>query len=198
MQLSLNEIQVECRKAARGVGQPWGLAEETGHAVAWLAERGIDALPALLNCLGISEASADPIAIGTEIADQAAILASGGELAFAEIRRPVLMLPFLARAARSIGRSVTIAHAGGTWSVGPDGKAPAILEEANHLAVVTDVTCRAGELLSAMPSKRLPTARLDIDGAVWQRLQDLAHHTYVPATEQSRLLGAGAGSIDND
>jgi hypothetical protein len=198
MQLSLNEIQVECRKAARGVGQPWGLAEETGRAVAWLAERGIDALPALLDCLAASEVSTDPIAIGTGIADQAATLESGGELAFAEIRQPVLVLPFIALAARVIGRAITVTHAGGVWPVLSDGLAPAMLAEVNHLAVTTAITCRAGDQFSMMPSKRLPMARLDIDEAIWQRLQDLAHHTYVPATEQSRLLGAGAGSIDND
>ena len=198
MQLSLNEIQVECRKAARGAGRPWGLAEETGQAVAWLAERGIDALPALLDCLEAAQAPADPIAIGTAIADQSAILASGGELAFAEIRQPVLVLPFIALAARLTGRSIIVAHAGGTWSVSPDGMATAILAEVNRLSGLTAITCRAGNLSPAVPATRLPIARLDIDEAIWQRLQDLAHHTYVPATEQSRLLGAGAGSIDND
>jgi len=33
---------------------------------------------------------------------------------------------------------------------------------------------------------------------VWQALETLAHQTYVPASEASRKMGAGAGLVDND
>ncbi|MEO0980892.1 MAG: DUF3726 domain-containing protein, partial [Pseudomonadota bacterium] len=32
----------------------------------------------------------------------------------------------------------------------------------------------------------------------WTRLGVLAHRTYAPATDESRLRGAGAGLSDND
>jgi len=37
-----------------------------------------------------------------------------------------------------------------------------------------------------------------IDLETWVKLLDLAHKTYVPASEASRLSGAGAGLVDND
>lgn len=217
MQLSLNEIQAECRKASRGAGLPWGLADETGQAVAWLAERGIDALPALLDCLDAvlaGEGTGNPIRSGTEIADQAGKMAAGHVLSFSEIRQPVLLLPFIALSARLIGRPVTVTHADGAWSLSPDVVESTALREAATKPVIMAVTCRAGDVHSSPPVKSSPVkspqarssgaksppqlSRLDIDEAIWRRLQDLAHHTYVPATEQSRLLGAGAGTIDND
>ena len=35
-------------------------------------------------------------------------------------------------------------------------------------------------------------------GAIWKKLQALAHNTYVPVSDASRLSGAGAGLTDND
>lgn len=41
-------------------------------------------------------------------------------------------------------------------------------------------------------------ARLGASGALMDALSALAHKTYVPATDASRLAGAGAGLTDND
>jgi hypothetical protein len=41
-------------------------------------------------------------------------------------------------------------------------------------------------------------ARLELQVDLWRRLQGFAARTYVPASEQSRAHGAGAGAIDND
>jgi hypothetical protein len=45
MRCSLNEIDSQLRKAARGAGLPWGLAEEAGKAARWLEMHGIACLP---------------------------------------------------------------------------------------------------------------------------------------------------------
>ena len=42
MSLSLNEVESLAKKAARGTGYPWGLAEEAAKASRWLAARGVD------------------------------------------------------------------------------------------------------------------------------------------------------------
>ena len=41
MNLSLNELESLCRKAARGAGFGWGAAEEAGRAARWLASFGL-------------------------------------------------------------------------------------------------------------------------------------------------------------
>ncbi len=38
----------------------------------------------------------------------------------------------------------------------------------------------------------------DIPATLWSQLTEFAKRTYVPASEASRLAGAGAGLIDND
>ena len=40
--------------------------------------------------------------------------------------------------------------------------------------------------------------RCEIADDVWSRLEEFTYRTYAPATEESRVLGAGAGLSDND
>lgn len=54
--LSLNEIEINVRKAGIGAGLPYGIANETGRAAEWLALAG---LPALAICAEALEASLD-------------------------------------------------------------------------------------------------------------------------------------------
>jgi hypothetical protein len=202
MRPSLNEIEVESRKAARGAGLAWGAAEEAGHAVAWLAERGVNALPALLDILTANRADdmvGDPLAAGMTIADRAQMLAEGEELAYLQVRQPVLILPFMAMAARLAGRSILLQHEDGVWSVRPGREDAGLLAAAVKKSRIVAVKCRA-EDLPLREAVETPTAqRLEIADRTWEGLALLAHRIYVPASEESRRLGAGAGSgIDND
>ena len=43
-----------------------------------------------------------------------------------------------------------------------------------------------------------PSVSLFINDKIWREIEDLAANTYVQETEQSRLMGAGAGLTDND
>lgn len=201
MRPSLNEIEIESRKAARGAGLPWGLAEEAGYAAAWLAARGVNALTALLDVLGAyqrGDTVGNPLFIGTTIADRACMLAEGEALAFLQIRQPVLVLPFMAMAARLGNRSIVLQHEDGTWSVRPGREDPGLLNGALKHSRIVAVKCRAEDLPLRETVQRIAAARLDIADDTWRGLQHLAHRTYVPASEISRQLGAGAGSIDND
>ena len=49
--LSLNQIEQTTRKAARGAGLAWGLADETGRAVRWLHAHGLPGVAALADWL---------------------------------------------------------------------------------------------------------------------------------------------------
>ena len=57
MTLSLNEVQAQAFKAARGAGYAWGLAEEAGKATRWLCGHGLDGVALLVELL---EAAPDP------------------------------------------------------------------------------------------------------------------------------------------
>ncbi len=51
MRVSLNQIEQTARKAARGGGLPWGLADEAGKAVRWLHTYGLNGAAALARWL---------------------------------------------------------------------------------------------------------------------------------------------------
>src|SRR5260221_174579 len=175
MQLSLNEIHVESRKAARGAGLPWGLTEEVGQAMAWLAERGIDALPAMLEILescSCETSRDDPIRIGTEIADRAQQLMAGDILTFPASQHPILLLPFLAMASRLTGREIALHHAEGSWLLSPGHATAGVLTDAVRRRQIGAVRCQAGGP-QAMAPFIAPTRmlRLEIAPLVCQQVQ---------------------------
>jgi hypothetical protein len=93
---SLNEVDAAAKRAARGIGVPWGIAEEAGKAVRWLTAAGLpgaQALAALLTrldgrpyrgfCptagLGLWAAGSGvlcPLATGASLADAATVLST--------------------------------------------------------------------------------------------------------------------------
>ncbi len=218
MRPSMNEIEVESKKAARGGGFSWGMAEEIGHAVAWLARSGIDSVLALLAVLDArSEGSAMtsdvasalagrqtddiplcPLSLGVALADRADRLAAGQRIACGKVFRPILILPFIAAAAEAIGRPVILDCGFGEWHISPGNIDRERLAMLLHVDVVSGFACRAGQPISPPANPLSVFSRLEIEPDVWRRLQNYAGRTYVPASAQSRAMGAGAGAIDND
>ena len=191
MDLSMNEVEAQARKAAKGAGYSWGEADEVGKAVRWLSARGLDGSHhlALLFSKTVTPEIC-PIRFGIQISDTATNLAvcpaRSGLLA-----EPMLALPFVAFAAEQTQQSYQIRTE--TWSVIVDaagleqiGRAP---DRVDWLEV--SVTAQRPQPLS-VKSRAHPNADS------WATLTRFAHLTYAPATEESRLRGAGAGLSDND
>ena len=93
----------------------------------------------------------------------------------------------------SRGRAVALTATGLSATVGPDGA----------LAVEGDPLLARVEALSLAPARPpargLPTTtEVAIPADTLAALEALGHRTYAPATEASRLSGAGAGLTDND
>jgi hypothetical protein len=126
MTWSLNELEAETRKAIRGAGLSWGLSEDGGKAVRWLAAHGVDPLPALRDVLdrhdrgaiaatfpltdaGAWHADAPicPITLGVTLCDCADRLAAHACVA-GPVARPLLLAPFMATAARILGRHLIL------------------------------------------------------------------------------------------
>lgn len=215
--VSLNEIDGYGRRAARGAGMPWGLAEETGRATRWLCERGLPAarsLAALLACndgLEYTALAPDtgsspwraaggrlcPICTGATLADRAASLPTLTPLQLARTTLPVFLLPFLAQAAAATGTGFELSWCGVRVRVGP-GTLQLLQSDDDALLVVDTAevvinTCDAPDE-AAQP----PSGAVNVDAATWASLTSFAHRTYVPASETSRERGAGAGGSDND
>ena len=190
MSYSLAEIDAQCRKAARGAGYPWGLAEEAGRAVRWLEARGMPGAEALAGLLAAQDgcdyamlrpASLDgiwqaaggalcPIIAGVTLADHAPFKVPPR---LGTVRAPVLLLPFLAAANLWCDESANFAD-----------------RDDLDFAEVS-LTHGPHDLPDPSPASRV------IAPDVWAALDRFAHRTYVPATDASRA-GAGAGETDND
>jgi hypothetical protein len=212
--LSLGELETTARKAARGAGYPWGLAEEAGRAARALAEIGLDGarllralvdavaprpqqslVPARLDSIwAAEEGPLCPIRVGATLCDLARSLPEGG-MAISRVLVPGLFLPFAADAARIRDAPVTLSWRGGIVGIGPEGlpRASGVLKLAD--AAEADLFLHPGGM--ALPAAPRET-RARPDQAAWDAILALAHRTYAPATEASRLSGAGAGLSDND
>ncbi len=186
MRPSLGEIEATVRKAARGAGLPWGLAEEAGKALRWLAAHGIDGRPAFADLLdrhaaglvSVRIAEADgrwsgadgplcPVALGAALMDHALLPAPA--IAAGPVLHPELLTPFVVRAA------FEVAAEGGM------------------------VVCHRGAVADAAALWTRLGGALDAGGGeAWARLEAYAARTYVPASDQSRRRGAGAGVVDDD
>ncbi|MEX5597380.1 DUF3726 domain-containing protein [Pseudophaeobacter sp. C1-32P7] len=216
MNLSLNEIEAMCKRAARGAGLPWGLAEEAGAAarlLAGVALPGPEQLAALLarNDLRPVAALAPtaieggrwraamgrlcPLVSGSALSDRAAQLETGAFFEMEEVDFPLLLLPFVAAAAQRLDRPVAL-----DWPnirLVTDGRQ--ICATGTRQEMLRDhvpwLRCHAEATLG---SPLAPVRRGQVTDDVWAQLSTFAHRTYAPATEASRLRGAGAGLADDD
>ena len=173
MSYSATEVIALAQKAARGAGFPPRQAEAFGQAAAIHlgADRPVQAL---------RDALADP-------ADS-----------------PILRLPLLMddvlRAAASLPEPIEL-----SLQTGDEALAPAYI----RTLPIRVLSCQVVpgdegparlviEADPATPAKPALPARITLPDDLAQDLSTLAQKTYVPATEASRMTGAGAGLTDND
>lgn len=216
MNRSLNEIEAHAKRAARGAGLSWGMAEEAGRAARWLASHDL-AGPALLSDLltkndllsheqvapvsleGEWHAPAGdlcPLAAGAALNDCADRLAEGQTVKMLSVSYPLLVLPFAAWSAVHLNAPVQVrwqnlrasTDGEGIWIDDPDSD----ISTSNAAAL----TCRIAS--NRTDAATLPGLRANVTPAVWAKLDVFAQRTFAPATDVSRLLGAGAGVSDND
>lgn len=216
MSHSLNEIEAQAKRAARGAGLPWGMAEEAARATRWLASHDL-AGPALLADVltqndGLAHAQVAPAALdgvwrapsgplcplagGAALNDCADRLTANESIEMADVSFPLLVLPFAAWAALHIKQPVRL-----TWQdVEIDTDGVGIWVRDPHSEINTDKTamliCQKTETRQEPASR--PGLRGTVASDIWARLDNFAKRTYAPATDASRLLGAGAGTSDND
>ena len=173
----------------------WGMAEEAGYAVEWLESRGADGVKCLARNLeyqdeeNITDFATCPIHVGSAISDCGGF---AGQKAL-ETSQPLLLIPFIAP---TLGPGCVKL----SWA-----KAEVLLskdlvwyENANKLADKGIFECSVESC--EKPSKGFkPRTRVNDEKLPFvEILQKFAHRTYAPATEASRMKGAGSGLNDND
>lgn len=207
MNWSLNEMETLARKAARGAGMSWGMAEEAGKATRWLCARGLPGGAILLALLEQNDQCPPdeigpidcgavwrgpkgqlcPLIAGAALADSAESLTP---LTLEGVTQPAFLLPFAAMIAEVRGDGVTLSWEGCTASF-PPAQASGTLDPTGPVTVRLEFAATSGD---ALPDRW----RTDVSPEVAKALNAFAHRTYAPATEASRLAGAGAGLSDND
>lgn len=212
---SLNEVEAMAKRAARGAGFSWGLAEEAGKATRWLAARGLPGTGLLADLLtqndGVSYgelapvcddtgwrargAAMCPLAAGAALMDRAGRVATGAPLTLHGVACPALLGSAVAAIADSTGVTLSAAWDGTGMIARPDGVRLLSDEGLDNAQAATVTIGSAGSAEGRLLEAR---HRPEIPDAVWARLNEFAWRTYAPATEASRLAGAGAGLSDND
>ena len=214
---SLSEIDTLTRKATRGAGYSWGIAEEVGKAMRWLSAYGFSGPEILAKHLEIvankqqdfipnskdvtSEekifGNADeplcPLYCGTLINDLGHHLEAGKTLTFNNMLSPLLALPSAARNAEAYNISVSFSCSETIVICNPDGitnNDTPHLFDAFSLGDKADVICSRTE--GEFKSTHFPSPQgRSITAEALVTLERFAHQTYAPATDESRLRGAG-------
>ncbi len=210
MSYSLNEVEGTSKKATRGAGYSWGLAEEAAKATRFLCRNSCDGVAALAtvlretdgkNLTDLTPQSTDddwrgapvlcPLIAGASVADHAFLLPTK-PLILNDVICPELLLPFVALAASQLEQNVALTC--GEIHCVTDGKSLSLNGDLPDRASMVSI-----QLESAPCSNTNPTAdRAHPAPETWAALLTLAHRTYAPATAESREKGAGAGLTDND
>ncbi|MBZ0129658.1 MAG: DUF3726 domain-containing protein [Rhodobacteraceae bacterium] len=204
MRLSLNEVEVTLKKAAMGAGYATGLAEDTGRACFWLAERGLDAARA-----GAAALQSPAGGGGGELGDgclrfaaarvvrdgpSALDLLLSGDASSVELEAadaPLLLVGLAGVAAAVHGVAWRLVHAAGALVIGGDGVDGAMPKPGAMI--------RLTRLAEATPTGIAPqTGGCEVGDADWAAITALAARLLVPESDASRQAGAGAGAIDND
>lgn len=211
--LSKNEIETLCLKAARGAGMSWGLAEEAGFAAAWLAAWGVDGAGALLSHLNNLQtctiavhdrhwtptdvAAFCPIQLGATLDDHAALEAGpwSAPIFIDAVSQPVLLVPFLARAAKECAKPLALTWPGGSVMILSSGDVePTALTALSRIAMSALTLSPTSDVVQC---KVLGRTVASLSAATLEKLDILALRTTVPASDMSRR-GAGAAAGDND
>lgn len=216
MNVSLNEIDAMSKRACRGAGLPWGLAEEAGKATRWLVAHefaGLNMLAEIIDLLdkktlddvspiliaGVWRARTEvlsPFTSGAMLCDRAVEIAEGEELVFGPLCQPMVLAPYVTAAARLSGHIFELRWSDIVMTIAAD---KASLDQGfpdPGASVAQTTCCRAVDREINNPIRR--TTQCGADPKTWARLNDYAHRIYAPATEASRLAGAGAGTTDRD
>lgn len=219
MTLSFNELESLARKAARGAGMTWGMAEEAGRAARWLCERslpGAESLACLLSGRGDPDPDAVrprrpeavggdwraeagalcPIAAGAALCDFSCGSAVAPQIETGPMSCPALLLPFAAWTADAAA-PIKVSWSG-VRAVLDAGETHLDASDPSALTADKAEAVNVGPAAEACGAAAQRALRADVPCGAQEILERFAHRTYAPATQQSREAGAGAGLSDND
>ncbi|HEY7690698.1 MAG TPA: DUF3726 domain-containing protein [Dongiaceae bacterium] len=181
---------MQVRKAIRGAGYGWGLAEEAGKAARWLSVHEYKAVPAFLGlCARFDRSAYEAIAPAST---DGIWMAAGGMLC--PLIAGVTLRDFLPDRMASGPMAFPVIFAAFALPAGYELEGADLSE-----AAVSGITCRRKAQPDRDGADNAAPPGISVEEDVWQRIDVFARRTYVPASDASRRTGAGAGTeVDND
>ena len=208
---SLGEIEAQCKKAAKGVGLSWGVAEEAGLIARHLSELHLPGPDAIYSNLKfVEDNKEETLGIDLRVLKQfnkplngfllgIALLDNLAEFIQQELNVPNKVIGPLA----IVGALLRLQNEKYFFSV--EWENCQIIVNQNGLKVngpnlnphsVKGLLISISRSSTKLVFKKISKDRSEIYN--WASLTHMAHKTYVPESIQSRLLGAGAGDNENE
>ena len=201
---SLSEIDTTSKRATRGAGFSWGIAEEVGKNMRLLELFGLSGIKNLNKYLkdykkkqfqkitlisDINEANKYPfcpIILGTNFIDQVKLLDKKNNIQISNVAFPILFLPFVSRASEIIGKRIFLKIDEKEFllnlnqSIYSNYLKNEILEKCNSISI------------------NFIENNNSFNENEWKELYKLSEDTFVEETESLKIGAAGAGLTDND
>ena len=201
---SLSEIETTSKRASRGVGFSWGIAEEVGKCIRLLELFGLPGIKNLNeyyqkkdkenfdNIKLINQKNTSnknplcPISLGVCFLDQVRKIENYSKCSFKNVAYPLLLLPFLSRSSEIIGKKLLVA-----------------LDKYEFL-LNFNINISSNSLEKEFPSKAKIVKIFFLDNKDsftdydWKNLYKLSENTFVDETDSLKKGAAGAGLNDND
>ena len=201
---TLSEIDTTSKRATRGAGFSWGIAEEVGKNMRLLELYGLPGIKNLNKFLKdykekqfqkitlISEtnyASKNPfcpITLGTNFIDQVNLLDKKVNIQISNLAFPILFIPFVSRASEIVGKKIFLKVDDKEFlfnlnqSIYSNYLKNEILENCNNINI------------SFLKNNN------SFNEDEWKELYKLSEDTFVEETESLKIGAAGAGLTDND
>ncbi len=201
---TLSEIDTTSKRATRGAGFSWGIAEEVGKNMRLLELYGLPGIKNLNKFLKdykekqfqkitlISEtnyASKNPfcpITLGTNFIDQVNLLDKKINIQISNLAFPILFIPFVSRASEIVGKKIFLKV---------DDKE--FLFNLNQSIYSNYLKNEILENCSNINISFLENNN-SFNEDEWKELYKLSEDTFVEETESLKIGAAGAGLTDND
>ena len=201
---TLSEIDTTSKRATRGAGFSWGIAEEVGKNMRLLELYGLSGIKNLNKFLkdykkkqfqkitlisetnNASKNSFCPITLGINFIDQVNLLDKKLNIQISNLAFPILFIPFVSRASEIVGKKIFLKVDDKEFlfnlnqSIYSNYLKNEILENCNNINI------------SFLENNN------SFNEDEWNELYKLSEDTFVEETESLKIGAAGAGLTDND
>ena len=201
---TLSEIDTTSKRAARGAGFSWGIAEEVGKNMRLLELFGLPGIKNLNQFLKdykekqfqkvtlISDTNNTnkypfcPITLGVNFIDQVNLLDKKTNIQISNVAFPLLFLPFVSRASEMIGKRIFLKIEEKEFLLNLNQSIYSNYLKNEILKVCNTINISFIENSNSFNENE------------WKELYKLSEDTFVEETESLKISGAWAGLTDND